>query len=186
MPEVAPSVFRGFVRLARFRPEGFAYFSGTHAAMLNSLAPLLAFPLVGGALLLFRGGGIGAASDLLATVVALLAPLLIAHALAMRWGRGDAWLRYAAAFNWCQWALPVAAVFMLVAMGIIMRITGMAQNVAAMAFLAGLVGYGLALHYFLARNGLGLSVGRSVACVAAMNLGTGLLVLGPRLLTAGS
>ena len=101
MPEVAPSVFRGFVRLARFRPEGFAYFSGTHAAMLNSLAPLLAFPLVGGALLLFRGGGIGAASDLLATVVALLAPLLIAHALAMRWGRGDAWLRYAAAFNWC-------------------------------------------------------------------------------------
>jgi len=76
-------------------------------------------------------------------------------------------------------------VFMLVVMGIIMRITGMPQNVAAMAFLAGLVGYGLALHYFLARHGLGLSIGQSVMCVAAMNLGTGLLVLGPRLLTAG-
>lgn len=183
--EVAPSVLRGFAYLARFRREGFAYFAGTNVAMLNSLAPLIAFPLVGGALMLLRGGGIGAASDLLATVVALLAPLLIAHALAGRWGREDAWLRYAAAFNWCQWALPAAAVLLLVVLGIVMRVTGMSQNVAAVAFLAGLVGYGLALHYFLARHGLGLSAGRSVACVAAMNLGTGLLVLGPRLLTAG-
>jgi hypothetical protein len=182
---VTPSVLRGFVRLARFQSDGFAYFAGTRTAMLNSLAPLIAFPLVGGGLMLASGGGIGAASDLLATLVALLAPLLIAHALAERWGREAAWLRYAAAFNWCQWALPIAAIFMLLALGIIMRITGISQNVAALAFLAGLLIYGLGLHYFLARHGLGLSVGRSVVCVAAMNLGTGLLVLGPRLLTAG-
>jgi hypothetical protein len=183
---VQPSVLRGFIRLARFRRDGFAYLPGTRQSLLNSMAPLIAFPLVGGGLMLAGGGGLSAVADLFATLVALLAPLVIAHFLAMRWGREAQWVRYAAAFNWCQWALPIAAVLLLLALGIVMRITGISQNAAALAFLGGLLVYGLGLHYFLARNGLELSIGRAIVCVVAMNLGTGLLVLAPRLLAANS
>jgi hypothetical protein len=39
----------------------------------------------------------------------------------------------------------------------------------------------LSLHWFLARRTLGLSRSRAGAMVLAMNLGTGLLAFGPRL-----
>ena len=46
----------------------------------------------------------------------------------------------------------------------------------------GLVGYGLWLHWFLARHGLGLSGLRAVVMVLGVNLATVALVLGPRML----
>jgi hypothetical protein len=177
-----PSVLRGIVRLAQFRADGFAEFTPSRAAFLNSLAPLIAFPLVGAGLMLAGGGGVAALSDLLATAVALLGPPVISFALAAAWGRESAWLRYAVAFNWCQWTLPVVAVLLLMALGMLMRVTGIGQSVGAVVFLLGLLGYGLGLHWFLARRGLGLSGGRAAAFVVAVNLGTGLLVLGPRML----
>ena len=68
------SVVRGIVRVARFRVEGLAEFDASRNGFLNSLAPLLAFPLVGSLLELSQNGVIDALSDLLASVVALLAP----------------------------------------------------------------------------------------------------------------
>jgi hypothetical protein len=47
---------------------------------------------------------------------------------------------------------------------------------------AGLAGYGLWLHWFVARHGLGLGAGRAALLVVGVNLGTIVLVLGPRLL----
>ena len=84
-------------------------FGATREAFLASLAPLIAFPLVGGVLMLLGGGGLAALSDLLATLCALLAPPVLSFEVARLWGRQDAWLRFATAFNWCQWAIPVAA-----------------------------------------------------------------------------
>ena len=40
------------------------------------------------------------------TVVAQLAPPVLSHALARRWGREHLWLHYATAYNWCYWAHP--------------------------------------------------------------------------------
>lgn len=174
------SIFRGILRLARFQPEGFAEFGDTRQAFLNSLAPLIAFPLVGGVLMLIGGGGIGAVVDLLATVIALLSPPVIGEALAGRWGRADRWLRYAVAFNWAQWAVPVVAIGMLLGMGILRRM-GVGEREAAMALLFGIAAYGMALHWFLARHGLALSRGRAVMMVLALNLGTVMLAIAPRL-----
>ena len=50
-----------------------------------------------------------AIADLLATVAVLLAPPVLSFEFARLWGRQDHWLRFATAFNWCQWLLPVLA-----------------------------------------------------------------------------
>jgi hypothetical protein len=174
------SVLRGMFRLATFRPEGFGEFGDTRQAFLNSLAPLLAFPLVGTALLLLTGAGAGALGDLLGTVVALLAPVIVSHALAVRWGREAAWMRYAVAFNWCQWAVPLFAVGLVVVAGILVN-GGLPVRLVTMLLLLALLGYGLGLYWFLARHGLGLSGKRAALLVLLMNLATGLLAFGPRL-----
>jgi hypothetical protein len=185
MSETGPrrSVIRGIFRLARFRPDGFAEFAATRQAFLNSLAPLIAFPLVGGLLMLVAGGGWGAVTDLLATLIALLAPAVISAALAERWGRGEAWLRFGVAFNWAQWAVPVVAVGLLMAAGVLRRL-GLSEPQAAVAVLFAIAGYGLGLHWFLVRRGLGLSRGLATLMVLALNLGTVALVMAPRFVAA--
>ncbi len=174
------SVVRGIFRLARFRSDGLAEFTPTRQAFLNSLAPLIAFPLVGWLLMMMGGGGAAALTDLLVTIVALLAPPVISASLARLWGREPAWLRYAVAFNWCQWAVPLAAVVVLLVMGMMTRL-GLTEVQAAIGSLFAIAGYGLALHWFLARHGLALSGGQAVLFVVLLNVGTVALVVAPRL-----
>ena len=50
LPARRTSVWLGIARLARFRADGLEQFGHTPQAFLNSLAPLLAFPLVSGAM----------------------------------------------------------------------------------------------------------------------------------------
>ena len=66
--------------------------------------------------MLLRGGGPAALTDLLATLAVLLAPAVVSFELARVWRREHAWLRFATAFNWCQWGQSplVAALLMLV------------------------------------------------------------------------
>jgi len=182
-PPPRRSILRGIFRLGRFRPEGFAEFGATRQAFLNSLAPLIAFPLVGGLLMLVSGGGIGVVSDLLATVIALLAPAVISAGLAERWQRGDWWLRYGVAFNWAQWAVPIVAVALLMSAGALRRI-GLGEQPAAIVVLFAIAGYGMGLHWFLARHGLGLGPGRATLLVIVVNLGTVVLVMAPRFVAA--
>jgi hypothetical protein len=177
----APSILRGIVRVARGRADGIDQFAGTEPGFLASLAPLVAFPLVGTFLLLLNGQGAPAITDLLATVAVLLAPPVLSFELARLWGRQARWLRFATAFNWCQWLLPLLASVLLVTLGALLR-AGLPEHAATAVLVMGVGGYGLWLHWFLARHGLALSRFRAVLLVAAVNLGTALLVLLPRLL----
>jgi hypothetical protein len=169
------------MRLARGRVDGLERFGATREAFLASLAPLVAFPLVGGVLMLLGGGGLTALSDLLATLCALVAPPVLSYEVARLWGREAAWPRYATAFNWCQWVIPVIGSLLLV-MGGILAGLGLPRASASAGVVFGLVGYGLWLHWFLARHGLGLSGLRAVVMVLGVNLATVALVLGPRVL----
>jgi hypothetical protein len=175
------SIAVGIARLARGRADGLGQFGATREAFLASLAPLVAFPLVGGVLMMLGGGGLNALSDLLATLCALLAPPVLSFEAARLWGREAAWLRYATAFNWCQWVIPVIASLLLVVGGILAGL-GLSRELASGGVLFGLVGYGLWLHWFVARHGLGLSGLRAVVMVLGVNLATVVLVLGPRML----
>ncbi len=176
-----PNVLRGIVRIARGRADGLDQFAETQQGFLASLAPLIAFPLVGTVLMLLNGGGAPAITDLLATVAVLLAPPVLSYELARLWGRQACWLRFATAFNWCQWLLPMLASVLLMGLGLLLR-TGLSEQTATGALVLGLGGYALWLHWFLARHGLALSPFRAAILVVVVNLGTALLVLAPRLL----
>ncbi len=173
----------GAAQLAIGRREGMQQFDDTPQAFLASLAPLVAFPIVGALALLLSGSGVEAITTLLLTVVAQLSPAVLSHAIAARWGRDAEWLRYATAFNWCQWAIPLVMILLMV----VFQLTGPAglPDEAAVGILfAALALYGIWLHWTLARSGLLLGRVRSIVLVVLVNAGTVALVLGPRLLSA--
>ncbi len=175
------NVVVGIIRLARGRADGLLQFGETREAFLASLAPLIAFPLVGGVLMMLGGGGLDALADLLATLCALLAPPVLSFEVARWWGRESAWLRFATAFNWCQWIIPILLSLLLLLFGML-TMAGLPTSAARAGVLLGLVGYGLWLHCFLAKHGLGLSWLRAGLMVVGVNLATVLLVAGPRVL----
>jgi hypothetical protein len=175
----------GVVKLARGQAEGFRLFGSSPEAFLTSLAPLLAFPLVGGALLLVGGGGWPAIVNLLTTICAVLAPPVMSHFLAGVWGRQAQWLRFATAFNWCQWIIPVVGMVVIILMGVAAAL-GLPEDIAGDTALFAIGGYGLWLHWFLARHGLSLSRVRAVLMVLIVNSATVAIVLGPRLLTVSA
>ncbi len=176
-----PNILTGIVRVATGRRDGLARFSATREGFLASLAPLLAFPLVGGVMMLVGGQGRVGATQFLATLCAILAPPVLSFELARLWGRLPAWLRFATALNWCQWAIPVVAVLLLgIAAPLLAAV--MPDRVAVEAII-GVVGcYALWLHWFIAYHGLDISRLRAGVLVVVVNAGTALLVLGPALL----
>jgi hypothetical protein len=175
------SVVVGVMRLARGRRDGVLQFGATRDAFLTSLAPLLALPLVGGGLTLFGGDRLNALSDLLATVCALLGPPVLSFEVARLWGRETAWLRFATAFNWCQWVIPVVGSMLLLLLGLLIGF-GLPRQAARVGVVLGIIAYGFWLHWFVTRHALGLSSVRAAIMVVAVNFGTVVLVLGPRLL----
>jgi hypothetical protein len=179
------SIVLGIVRLARGRPDGMQQFGATRDAFLASLAPLIAFPLVGGMLMLLGGGGLNAVSDLLATLCALVAPLVLSFEVARLWRRQQFWLRFATAFNWCQWVIPIVGSVLLLVFGVLAAL-GLPRATARIGVLLGLLSYALWLHCFLARHGLGLSGPRALLLVLAVNLTTAMLVVGPRVIALGT
>lgn len=170
----------GIARLGCFRADGLAAFDASPVGLLNALAPWLAFALVAFVLMLLAGSAVQAASGLLASLVGLLTPPVVSHALARLWGRQETWLRYAVAFTWCQWLMPVALVaaltlsFALMAMGLPESLT---EPIAALAMLV----YAVALHGFVVRRALDLSWWRTGAMVIAINLCTVAAVAAPSL-----
>ncbi len=175
------NVLLGVVRLARGRADGMQQFGATRDGFLASLAPLVAFPLVGGVLMALSGDGLAGITDFLATLCALLAPPVLSFEVARLWGRETAWLRFATAFNWCQWAIPLVGSALLLALGVLMAL-GLPRRIASALAVLALAAYGLWLHWFIARHGLALSRGRAALMVLGVNLVTVLLVIGPRLL----
>jgi hypothetical protein len=179
-PAKPRNLLRGVVLLCRGRVEGFDEIGGGVQDFLSSLAPMIAFPLVGSLLMLSRGLPRDAATDFLATLCAVLAPPVISHTLASYWRREAMWAHFATAFNWCQWMLPlIAAVLLLI--GAALLHAGAPIAVLGLIGLLLLAGYALWLHWFLARHGLGLPPGRSAVLVIVVNLGTMILAVGPQL-----
>ncbi|HXT82539.1 MAG TPA: hypothetical protein VN702_23465 [Acetobacteraceae bacterium] len=174
-------VLQGILRTTRGRADGIKCFGGSTQSFLASLAPLIAFPLVGAGMNLADDGSHLALSGLLAALCGLLAPPVLSYEFARLWGRTAIWPRFATAFNWCQWALPVLAILLMIPLSFALGL-GVPDRVAGVIFLLALGLYALWLHWFLARHGLELSAMRAALLVVVVNLGTVLAVLGPRLL----
>ena len=180
-PRNRMSVLVGMMRVVRGRPDALAQFGDTPQAFLASLAPLLAFPLVGGVLLLLSGAWHQGLTDLLATACALLAPPALSWELSRLWKREAYWLRFATAFNWCQWLLPLLGSLLLMGLSVAIAAGLSEQTAGAVAILA-MACYALWMHWFLARHGLALGRARAALLVLTVNCVTVVLVVGPRLL----
>nr|WP_294527234.1 hypothetical protein [uncultured Rhodopila sp.] len=179
------SVLVGIWRIARGRADGVGCFGATPRAFLFSLAPLLAFPTVGAVLAVFSDGPRRALTGLGMTLCALLLPPVLSFELARFWNRPDAWLRFATAFNWCQWILLALACLGMVAMSLAID-AGVDESSANQAMLIGLGCYGIWMQWFLASKALSLPAARAMLFVILVNVGTFLVVAVPMALAPGS
>jgi len=177
---IAPrqNVLVGIWRIARGRADGVACFGASPQAFLSSLAPLLAFPLVGTVLAVFSEGPRRALTSLGMTLCALLTPAVLSYELARFWKRSDAWMRFATAFNWCEWILPVLACLVMVPLSVAIG-AGLDETTASLVLVVCLGCYGLWMQWFLASKALALSAGRAMIFVILVNLGTFAVVVGP-------
>jgi hypothetical protein len=169
------------IMIARGRAAGLNCFRDTPRAYVQSLMPglgVLAAAMVEG---LAEGQGVSAVENVPATLCVLLAPSVLSYEMARFWGREAFWNRYIVAFNWCQWLLPLLG-FVLVAVLSLARLAsvGSALHIVVLC----LAGYAVWLNWFLARHGLALGVWRAAGLVAAVNLGTIVIVFGPSMLAA--
>ena len=178
------NILRGIALIARGRRDGIDQFGDHPQDFLGSLAPLIAFPLVGGLLMLAGGRPEAAASGFLTALVALLAPPVLSYEPARWWRRQDHWLRYATALNWCQWIVPVLAIVLLTVVFPLVQSIASAR-VAGAVVIGLLVAYGLWLHWFIARHGLAISGVRAALLVVLVNLATVALVFLPQFASTG-
>jgi hypothetical protein len=178
-----PSIILGMYRIACGRASGVGCFGGTAQSFLSSLAPLVAFPLVAAVLGLFTVGPRRALTDLAMTICALLTPAVLSYELARFWKRQDAWFRFATAFNWCEWILPIVACLAMLPLSVAVS-AGMTEKAASLMLVGFLGFYGLWLHWFLARKALTLSGARAGLLVLIVNAGTVAAVMVPGLLAA--
>lgn len=176
-------ILTGIFRIARGRADGLACFGASAQSYLASLAPLVAFPLVGAGIGLFTEGPRRALTDLAMTLCAILTPAVLSYELARLWKRDYAWFRFATAFNWCEWILPIVAVLAMLPLSIAIG-AGLQQRVAAGAFIGFLGVYGLWLHWFLARKALFLSAAKAILLVLIVNAGTVAAVWVPSILSS--
>lgn len=175
----------GILRIARGRADGIGCFGATPRDFMASLTPLLAFPIVGAVLAMFSEGPRQALTGLGMTLCALLAPAVLSYELARLWKRTDTWMRFATAFNWCEWILPLVACLAMVPLTLAMS-AGLDQDTASKALVIGLGCYGFWLQWFLASKALSLSGLRAAIFVVLVNLGTCLAVIGPSALAPNS
>jgi hypothetical protein len=175
------NILRGILLLSRGRAAGFAEMGSGPEAFLSSLAPLIAFPLVGCVLMVAQGKTVDGIADFLATLIALLGPPVISQAIAKRWGREERWFRFATALNWCQWVLPLFAAILVLIAGLLVQ-AGVPMRQTVIMLCCVLLAYAFWLQWFLARRGLDLSALRAAGLVVLVNLSTVVLVAGPQIL----
>lgn len=164
--------------VARGRIPAIGLFGATRQSFIASLIPLAIVPVLNSLISQRQPSLSRLILDLLTSVTALLVPPVVTHALAERWGRDTAWLRFATAFNWCQLGLLVIA---MAALFVIATATG---PEAAMLVI-GVIGiYALWMHWFLARHALGITPKQAVLLVLAVHATTTIAVLIPKVLAA--
>jgi hypothetical protein len=172
----------GLLYLAVGRREGFEDFGNTPDAYLASLAPLVAFALVTSVLAAAAGQIHMAILGLLVLLCSWLAPAVISHPLARRWGRLAEWPRYANILNWTQ--MLMFLVFSAVSACAKAAMSGGLPQRPVLV-VAGLLvlGYALWFQWFVARGALQIKRWQTVVLLLCIMIGTNLLISMPLLVS---
>lgn len=107
----------GIIKLARGNAKGADEFSGTPESFTASLAPFIAFPLVGAVITSVSGDWKIAVMVFFSRLCGVLVLPVLIYEFARIFNRKGQWLRTATALNWCYWlALPAAIVAIILMM----------------------------------------------------------------------
>ncbi|HQT65371.1 MAG: hypothetical protein B7Z75_01445 [Acidocella sp. 20-57-95] len=172
------NILKGLFLLARGRSAGIAEFGNHVNAMTASLAPLIAFPLVGSMLLLVKGDVQTALTSFTAQLCVALAPAVITYEFARLWQRQATWLRTVTALNWSFWlAVPLLLLGGFAGAGLVTA--GFSEGAAGMIMIAVLGSYIMWFHWFTVRNGLQIGGWQALGLVLVTNITIAVLALGP-------
>ncbi|MHB1303141.1 MAG: hypothetical protein ACYCZB_06665 [Acidiphilium sp.] len=160
---------RGLFRLAIGDSRGIKEFGNTTAAFSASIAPLLAFPLVGSALFAIEGHWMLAAIMLLSRISGVLLQPVIVEFSARLTGNGTTWLTTSTALNWSVWLI-----FPLIVAGVLLS-NGLAaaglSPILTLRATVGLIGlYLLWVQWFILRTGMRLGIWQALAILILMTL----------------
>lgn len=175
------SVIRGVLLLGRGKATGIAQFGNSADSFTASLAPLIAFPLVGTVLNIINGAPAEAIIGFLSRLCAVLAAAVITYEFARITHREPLWLRTATALNWSFW-LFIPLLGLAGVIGAIMVSAGMALTMAEDVLVGVLATYLLWYHWFTVRAGLNLNILQAIALVIITNAAIALLTSAPTLL----
>ena len=174
------SILRGILLLARGRAAGISEFGNTTDALTASLAPLIAFPLVGSVMIAIGGQPGLAGIAFLSRLCGVLVLPVVTHAFARIFKREASWLCTATALNWSFWIL-IPLLLVAAFLGAALVTAGVSETRAEGAVIVLLAIYMLWLHWFIVRTGLKLSVWLAVLLVVVSNIAIGLMTFGPDL-----
>jgi hypothetical protein len=174
-------ILRGLFLMARGAKSGIKEFDNTMDAFTASLAPLIAFPLVGAGVSAVGGQWQLALIGFLSHLCAVLALPLITHEFARRTGREALWLRTATALDWSFWLL-VPLLFVAAIAGAVFVQFGLPLMSAEYIALGLMGGYLFWYHWFVVRTGLVLGRGQAAFLVVITSLAMALFTAGPFLL----
>lgn len=180
MQPVVTAGLAGAFLLGRGKPEGLALIEGTPAGAWRSfmaaficLPAFLAIRFFAWSSIGMPPGGLGRAlaAEITGYAIAWVAFALASLPLADAWGRGAAWPRFIAAWNWTN----IVQYLVLLALAVPGAL-GLPFGLAQVLTLAGL-GYAIWLEWFVVRTALGLDGGRAAAIVA-LDLALGMFLGG--------
>ena len=174
-------ILRGLLLLAKGDKAGLNEFSNSLEAFTASLAPLIAFPLVGAGISIAGGQWQVAIIGFLSRLCAVLVLPVITYEFARRIGRETLWTRTATALNWSFW-MVVPLIFVAAFAGALLVQTGLAMENAAYVALGAIFGYLLWYRWLIIRGGLGLNKLQAAAFIIISSLAIGLFSIGPILL----
>jgi hypothetical protein len=176
-------ILLGLLKLARGDKAGIAEFGNSEPAFTASLAPLIAFPLVGAALTALSGDWKSAALGLLARLSAVLALPVITYEFAARTGHAGTWLRTATALNWSFWVIiPLLLLASFAGAGLF--VAGLPMHAVITVIFGVLAAYLLWYHWIIVRAGLMLPAGQAALLVGLIGAAITLCTAG-QLLVAG-
>jgi hypothetical protein len=157
-------ILRGLFLLGRGRKTGMNEFNNSLEGFNASLAPLIAFPLVGSAISAVSGDWKLALVAFLSRLCAVLVLPVIVYEYARMTGRLGQWLKVASALNWSFW-MAIPMLFVAAVIGAMMVETGLDMQNGEVAAIALLVLYLVWLQWFIMRTGLEISMAKAGALV---------------------
>jgi hypothetical protein len=171
-------ILRGLWNLAIGKRAGLVDFGNTKDAFYASLAPLIAFPLVGSGTMALHGDWQMAIISFLSRLCAVLVLPVVAFETARILGREKLWLRAATALNWAFWIMLPVFIAAALLFSILTQ-SGLWQE-AAFGFSFSLAGlYLLWNRWFILRTALGLGTWQAVLAVLVAGVAAGACTMLP-------